>query len=69
MNTNTEIRIMSDISFHQYINRNFENITITGYNSPVVMCDHQGGVLVGYSSTLLYKILRGTNVKHLCFVW
>jgi len=41
---NTEIRVMSDISFHLYINRSFENITITGYNNPIVKCDRLGGI-------------------------
>ena len=44
VNANTEIRIMSDISFHLYINSSFENITITGYNNPIVKCDHLGGI-------------------------
>ncbi|XP_065900908.1 uncharacterized protein [Dysidea avara] len=41
---NTEIRIMSNITFLLYIRRNFENIAITGYNNPIVKCDHLGGI-------------------------
>ena len=44
--SNTEIRIMSNVSLHgfpQFESPNDSNITIIGYNNPTVKCDHQGG--------------------------
>ena len=46
--SNTEIRIMSDISLHgvpQFECTNDAKVTIIGYNNPVVKCSHQGGLV------------------------
>ena len=58
--SNTEIRITSDISLHGVPEfTNDVDITITGYNNPVVKCNHQGGLV-------------GRNVGHIVihgFMW
>ena len=50
---NAVIRIVSSISLRDEVQfGNISNITITGYNSPTIMCDHQGGLLGNHFNTV-----------------
>ena len=59
--SNTEIRITSDILLHgvpQFECTNDADVTIIGYNNPVVKCNHQGG-LVGRNVGHNIIVIRG----------